>query len=74
MLFLQSITKHADNLNKFADTKTKVRSNEKDIVGSSGYNQGSSWAMEVGGHLKVCSILVENLSKNGQMLVEVCPS
>lgn len=44
---------------------------EKDIHGSSGYQQGSSWAMEVGGHLKVHSILVENLSKNGQMLVEV---
>jgi hypothetical protein len=26
MLFLQSITKHADKLNKFAETKTKVRS------------------------------------------------
>lgn len=46
---------------------------EKDI-GSSSYQQGSSWAMEVGGHLKVRSILVENLNKNGQMLVEVCRS
>lgn len=45
---------------------------ETDILGSSSYEQGSSWAMEVGGHLKVHSILVENLSKNGQMLVEVC--
>lgn len=45
---------------------------ETDILGSSNYEQGSSWAMEVGGHLKVHSILVENLSKNGQMLVEVC--
>lgn len=27
MLFLQNITKHADKLNKFADTKTKVRFN-----------------------------------------------
>lgn len=45
---------------------------EKDINGSSRHQQGSSWAMEVGGHLKVRSILVENLNKNGQMLVEVC--
>ena len=43
-----------------------------DALGSSSYEQGSSWAMEVGGHLKVHSILVENISKNGQMLVEVC--
>ncbi|CAL5206911.1 unnamed protein product [Lathyrus oleraceus] len=69
MLFLQSITKHADKLHK---TKTKLHDHmEKDIHGSSGYQQGSSWAMEVGGHLKVHSILVENLSKNGQMLVEM---
>ncbi|MED6140994.1 hypothetical protein PIB30_099015 [Stylosanthes scabra] len=27
--------------------------------------------MEVGGHLKVRSILIENLNKNGQMLVEM---
>ncbi|XP_061366961.1 transcription factor EMB1444-like [Gastrolobium bilobum] len=71
MLFLQSITKHADKLNKFSDTKTKLQHMEKDNLGSSSYQQGSSWAMEVGGHLKVRSILVENLSKNGQMLVEM---
>ncbi|KAK7336852.1 hypothetical protein VNO77_17402 [Canavalia gladiata] len=71
MLFLQSITKHADKLTKFADTKSKLHNMETEILGSSSYEQGSSWAMEVGGHLKVHSILVENLSKNGQMLVEM---
>ncbi|RZB48229.1 Transcription factor EMB1444 isoform B [Glycine soja] len=71
MLFLQSITKHADKLTDFSDTKSKLHHKEADILGSSSYEQGSSWAMEVGGHLKVHSILVENLSKNGQMLVEV---
>jgi len=44
---------------------------ETDILGSSSSEQGSSWAVEVGGHLKVHSILVENLSNNGQMLIEV---
>ncbi|KAE8685539.1 hypothetical protein F3Y22_tig00111096pilonHSYRG00168 [Hibiscus syriacus] len=38
---------------------------------SSNYDQGSSWAVEVGSHLKVCSIVVENINKNGQMLVEL---
>ncbi|XP_058737960.1 transcription factor EMB1444-like isoform X2 [Vicia villosa] len=71
MLFLQSITKHADKLTKFADSKSKLHHVEADILGSSSSEQGSSWAMEVGGHLKVHSILVENLSKNGQMLVEM---
>ncbi|KAE9619359.1 putative transcription factor bHLH family [Lupinus albus] len=71
MLFLQSVTKYADKLNKFADSKPKLHHMETDIDGSSSYQQGSSWAMEVGGHLKIRSILVENLSKNGQMLVEM---
>lgn len=40
------------------------------MLGST-YERGSSWAVEVGGNLKVCSIMVENLNKNGQMVVEV---
>ncbi|KAE9589899.1 hypothetical protein Lal_00037568 [Lupinus albus] len=71
MLFLQSVTTYADKLNKFANSKPKLHHMETDIHGSSSYQQGSSWAMEVGGHLKIRSILVENLSKNGQMLVEM---
>lgn len=43
---------------------------QKGTEGSS-YEKGSSWAVEVGGHLKVSSIIVENLNKTGQMLVEV---
>lgn len=38
---------------------------------SSIYEQGSSWAMEVGPHMKVCPIKVETINMNGQMLVEV---
>ncbi|XP_054801301.1 transcription factor EMB1444-like isoform X3 [Prosopis cineraria] len=71
MLFLQSITKHADKLTKFTGSNTKLHHLESAVPGSSSYEQGSSWAMEVGGHLKVHSILVENLSKNGHMLVEM---
>lgn len=54
------------------NTILQLHHKETDIIGSSNYEKGSSWAVEVGGHLKVQSILVENLSKNGQMLVEVC--
>lgn len=61
MLFLQSTTKHADKLKKCAESKAKEK----------GYDQGSSWAVEVGSHLKVCTIIVENLNMNGQMLVEM---
>nr|POE87668.1 transcription factor [Quercus suber] len=69
MLFLQSITKHADKLNKCANLK--LHNKEPGMVSCSSSEHGSSWAVEVGGHLKVCSIIVENLNKNGQMLVEM---
>ncbi|KAL5860086.1 hypothetical protein ACOSQ4_001382 [Xanthoceras sorbifolium] len=69
MLFLQSITKHADKLSKCAESKMHQKGTS--IQGSSNYEQGSSWAVEVGSQLKVCSIIVENLNKNGQMLVEM---
>ncbi|XP_068323497.1 transcription factor bHLH155-like isoform X2 [Pyrus communis] len=69
MLFLQSVTKHADKLNKCADAKLCPK--EASMLGSSNYERGSSWAVEVGGNLKVCSIIVENLNKNGQMVVEL---
>uniref|UniRef100_A0A2P2KKC1 BHLH domain-containing protein n=1 Tax=Rhizophora mucronata TaxID=61149 RepID=A0A2P2KKC1_RHIMU len=63
MLFLESITKHADKLKKCAEVKKGAD--------APSYDQGSSCAVEVGGHMKVSSIIVENLNKNGQMLVEV---
>ncbi|XP_022959660.1 transcription factor EMB1444-like [Cucurbita moschata] len=69
MLFLQGITKHADKLNKCANMKLHQKKNG--MLGSSSTDQGSSWAVEVGGQLKVCSIIVENLNKNGQILVEM---
>ncbi|PON62602.1 MYC/MYB transcription factor [Parasponia andersonii] len=68
MLYLQSIAKHADKLNKYTDVKSHK---ETSILESSSYERGSSWAVEVGGNLKVCSIIVENLNKNGQMVVEM---
>ncbi|XP_031372328.1 transcription factor EMB1444 isoform X2 [Punica granatum] len=69
MLFLESITKHADKLNLCSESK--FRRSEVGMMGSSNAEQGSSWAVEVGSHLKVHSIMVENLSKNGQLLIEM---
>ncbi|XP_060970996.1 transcription factor bHLH155 isoform X1 [Cannabis sativa] len=70
MLYLQSIAKHADKLNKYTDVKQSSHK-ETSMLESSSYERGSSWAVEVGGNLKVCSIIVENLNKNGQMVVEM---
>lgn len=69
MLFLQSVTMHVDKLSKCAESK--MHQSRTATQGSSSYEQGSSWAVEVGSHLKVCSVVVENLNKNGQMLVEM---
>ncbi|EOX94495.1 Basic helix-loop-helix DNA-binding superfamily protein isoform 3 [Theobroma cacao] len=69
MVFLQGITKHADKLSKCAESK--IHHKGAGMLGSSNYEQGSSWAVEVGSHLKVCSIVVENTNKNGQILVEM---
>ncbi|MBA0645421.1 hypothetical protein Goklo_013524 [Gossypium klotzschianum] len=69
MVFLQGISKHADKLGKRAESKMHQKG--AGMLGSSNYDQGSSWAVEVGSPLKVCSIIVENINKNGQMLVEL---
>lgn len=50
----------------------QLHSKETGALGSSSYEQGSSWAVEVGSHMKVCPIIVENLNMDGQMVVEVC--
>ncbi|KAF5738916.1 Basic helix-loop-helix DNA-binding superfamily protein isoform 3 [Tripterygium wilfordii] len=69
MLFLQSIAKHADKLKNCAESKLHHKGTG--MPGSSNYEEGSSWAVEVGSHLKVCSIIVENLNQKGQVLVEI---
>ncbi|XP_027095255.1 transcription factor EMB1444 isoform X1 [Coffea arabica] len=69
MIFMQSITKHAEKLNKC--TGSKLMENEPRIGRSSSHEQGSSWAVEVGSNLKVCPIIVENLNMSGQMLIEM---
>ncbi|XP_055813171.1 transcription factor EMB1444-like isoform X1 [Solanum dulcamara] len=69
MLFMQSVTKHADKLSKCS--ASKLVDKESGICGSSSHEVGSSWAVEVGNNKKVCPMRVENLGMNGQMLVEI---
>ncbi|CAO2818799.1 unnamed protein product [Amaranthus hypochondriacus] len=68
MVFMQSVTKHADKLSNCV--KSRGCSNEMGALGP-GHEQGSSWAVEVGGHMKICPIVVENINMNGQMLIEM---
>nr|XP_043609394.1 transcription factor bHLH155-like isoform X2 [Erigeron canadensis] len=69
MLFMQSVTKHADKIDKYAESK--LLGKDTGVRGSSSHEQGSSWAMEVGNNMKVCPVTVENIGTNGQMLVEM---
>ncbi|CAA0823976.1 Transcription factor EMB1444 [Striga hermonthica] len=69
MMFLQSVTKHADKLNKCSVSKLLAK--ETGIRRFSCRDQGSSWAVELGNSHKVCPIIVENINMNGQMLVEM---
>ncbi|KAF9605622.1 hypothetical protein IFM89_017965 [Coptis chinensis] len=69
MFFLQNVTKHADKLKKCAESK--VRDNKVSLLGSCSHDHGSSWALDVGGQAERCPLVVENLSVDGQMLVEM---
>ncbi|AQK39367.1 Putative HLH DNA-binding domain superfamily protein [Zea mays] len=68
MVFLQSVTKHADNLKD---------SNESKILGGENgplkdyFEGGATWAFDVGSQSMTCPIIVEDLDRPRQMLVEM---
>ncbi|KAI3707142.1 hypothetical protein L6452_25397 [Arctium lappa] len=63
MLFLQSVTKHADRVKQADEPK-----NYKDKDPSS---NGATWACELGNQTMVCPLIVEDLSTPGHMLIEM---
>ncbi|OVA09168.1 Myc-type [Macleaya cordata] len=69
MLFLQSVTKHADKLKSCAASKFHAK--RMGLLGSCNREYGSSWALEMGNETQGCPIVVENLNMNGQMLIEM---
>ncbi|XP_043718181.1 transcription factor LHW-like isoform X2 [Telopea speciosissima] len=72
MLFLQSVTKYADQL-KQAD-EPQIIGDESCVIlkdNLSGGGCGATWAFEVGGQTLVCPIIVEELRPPGQMLIEM---
>nr|CAB3459449.1 unnamed protein product [Digitaria exilis] len=68
MLFLQSVTKHADNLKDSNDSKILGTENGplKDY-----FEGGATWAFDVGSQSMTCPIIVEDLDRPRQMLVEM---
>ncbi|XP_043688769.1 transcription factor EMB1444-like isoform X2 [Telopea speciosissima] len=68
MLFLQSVTKYADDIKKCAEPM--LQDQGIDLLGSYRPEYGSSWVLEVGSQA-VRPIVVENLNMNRQILVEM---
>ncbi|KAI5667005.1 hypothetical protein M9H77_16858 [Catharanthus roseus] len=69
MLFLQSVTKHADKLKQSGESK--IISKEGGLLMKDNYEGGATWAYEVGSQSMVCPIIVEDLNQPRQMLVEM---
>ncbi|KAH8499351.1 hypothetical protein H0E87_018032 [Populus deltoides] len=68
MLFLQSVTKHADKLKQTGDSK--LINKEGGLHLKDNFEGGATWAFEVGSRSMVCPIIVEDLNPPRQMLVE----
>ncbi|XP_038878937.1 transcription factor LHW-like [Benincasa hispida] len=69
MLFLQSVTKHADKLKQTGESK--IISREGGLFLNDNFEGGATWAFEVGSQTMVCPIIVEDLNPPRQMLVEM---
>ncbi|KAJ4823909.1 hypothetical protein Tsubulata_047818 [Turnera subulata] len=69
MLFLQSVTKHADKLKQTGDSK--IMNKEGGLLLKEHFEGGATWAYEVGSRSMVCPIIVEDLNPPRQLLVEI---
>ncbi|KDO46593.1 hypothetical protein CISIN_1g036631mg [Citrus sinensis] len=69
MLFLQSVTKHADKLKQTGESK--IISKEGGLLLKDNFEGGATWAFEVGSQSMVCPIIVEDLNPPRQLLVEM---
>ncbi|KAI3812846.1 hypothetical protein L1987_17558 [Smallanthus sonchifolius] len=69
MLFLQSVTKHADRIKQVDEPKYNgvVQNNYSNDPN----NSGVTWACELGNQTMICPLIVEDLSTPGQMLIEM---
>lgn len=69
MLFLQSVTKHADKLKQ--NGESEIINKDGGLVLRDGFEGGRTWACEVGSQNMVWPIIVEDLNPPRQMLVEM---
>ncbi|KAG8050587.1 hypothetical protein GUJ93_ZPchr0009g1036 [Zizania palustris] len=69
MLFLQSVTKHADDLKD--SSESKMHGGENGPLLKDYFEGGATWAFDVGSQSMTCPIIVEDLDRPRQMLVEM---
>ncbi|KZV17392.1 transcription factor LHW-like [Dorcoceras hygrometricum] len=69
MLFLQSVTKHADKLKQTGESK--LIGKDGNLLLKENFEGGATWAYEIGLQTMVCPIIVEDLNQPRQMLVEM---
>ncbi|KAK3025190.1 hypothetical protein RJ639_044360 [Escallonia herrerae] len=69
MVFLQSVTKHADKLRQTGEPK--IIGKEGGLLLKDNFEGGATWAYELGSQSMVCPIIVEDLNPPRQMLVEM---
>ncbi|CAL5428545.1 unnamed protein product [Camellia sinensis] len=69
MLFLQSVTKHADKLKQTGESK--IINKDGGLLLKDNFEGGRTWAYEVGSQSMVSPIIVEDLNSPRQMLVEM---
>ncbi|CAI9781388.1 unnamed protein product [Fraxinus pennsylvanica] len=69
MLFLQSVTKHAEKLKQTGESK--IVNKDGGVLTRDNLEGGATWAYEVGSQSMVCPIIVEDLNQPRQMLVEM---
>ncbi|XP_058197098.1 transcription factor bHLH155-like isoform X2 [Rhododendron vialii] len=67
----QLIQDRIKELRELVPNGSKVHDKKTVLRGLPTYDHGSTWAVEVGSVVTVCPIMVENINKSGQMLIEM---
>lgn len=69
MLFLQSVTKHANKLKQMVESK--MINEDGGLFLKNNYEGGATWAFEVGTQSMLCPIIVEDLNPPRELLIEM---
>ncbi|CAO2825038.1 unnamed protein product [Amaranthus hypochondriacus] len=69
MLFLQSVTKHADKLKQTGESK--FANKDGGLLLKDEFQGSATWAFELGSQSLVCPIVVEDLTPPRQLLIEM---